>query len=51
MLYERQNNAFFGEKLRYYTYSKMAKINKQLTINQLVRHRYYSTFRTKSKRF
>lgn len=49
MLYEPQNNAFFDEYDAFYLSFHRLIIEKQLIINQLTKHRYFSIFLTTSK--
>ncbi|MBQ1761062.1 MAG: hypothetical protein IIZ94_15430, partial [Prevotella sp.] len=51
MLYEPQNNAFFDEYDAFYLSFHRLIIEKQLIINQLTKHRYFSIFLTTSKTF
>ncbi len=51
MLYEPQNNAFFDEIDDFYLSFQRLTIGKQLIINQLTKHRYFSVFLTTSITF
>lgn len=51
MPYEPQNNAFFDKNDAFYLSFQRLTIEKQLIINQLTKHRYFSIFLTTSKIF